>query len=232
VTSRCKLSRVAGEFTRVSLISAEERAALMRAPRPKRDLPLVAPNAAESPRRRLPLADAARAKDEQWRPIYAVWEITLKCDLACRHCGSRAGQARHDELSPAEALDLVRQMAELGVKEVTVIGGEAYLREDWTDIIREIRKHGMQSTMTTGGRGMTRERAEAAANAGLQSASVSLDGGEATHDRLRGVKGSHASALEALAHLSRAGIAVSVNTQINRLSVPDLSEVLDTVIRR
>jgi MoaA/NifB/PqqE/SkfB family radical SAM enzyme len=54
-------------------------------------------------------------------------------------------------------------------------------------IIRAIRASGMQATMTTGGRGMTRERAAAGARAGLQSASVSIDGTEATHDRLRGV---------------------------------------------
>jgi radical SAM protein with 4Fe4S-binding SPASM domain len=210
------------------LISPEARAALMRAPRPKRDLP-IAPHA-EPFRRRLPLADAAREIDVAYRPIYAVWETTLKCDLACRHCGSRAGQARPDELSTEECLDLVRQMAELGVKEVTVIGGEAYLRDDWTDIIREVRKYGMQATMTTGGRGMTKERAEAAARAGLMSASVSIDGSRAVHDRLRGVQGSYDSALAALANLTAAGIPVSVNTQINRLSVPDLPHVLDTLI--
>jgi radical SAM protein with 4Fe4S-binding SPASM domain len=89
----------------------------------------------------------------------------------------------------------------------------------------------MQATITTGGRGITRERAEAAARAGLQNASVSIDGAEATHDRLRGVRGSHASAVEALGHFARAGIPVSVNTQINRLSVPDLPDVLDVIIR-
>jgi len=211
----------------VRLISESARDALMQAPRPRRDLP-IAPHA-EPFRRRLPLAEA-RDADRQWRPIYAVWEITLKCDLACRHCGSRAGQARPDELTTAECLDLVRQMAELGVKEVTVIGGEAYLRDDWTEIMREIRKHGMQSTMTTGGRGMTAERARAAAEAGLQSASVSIDGVEATHDRLRGVKGSYRAAVEALGHLRSAGVAVSVNTQINRLSAKDLPAVLETLI--
>ncbi|HEX4335274.1 MAG TPA: radical SAM protein [Polyangiaceae bacterium] len=216
------------ESTRTGVISEDARAALMRAPRPKRDLP-IAPHA-EPFRKRLPLADGARDIDRRTRPIYAVWEITLKCDLACRHCGSRAGQARPDELSTAEALDLVRQMAELGVKEVTVIGGEAYLREDWTDIIREVRKFGMQSTMTTGGRGMTPERARAAAAAGLMSASVSVDGNRETHDRLRGVQGSYDSAMAALANLAAAGIPVSVNTQINRLSVPDLPHVLETII--
>ena len=50
-------------------------------------------------------------------PRSVVWELTLACDLACRHCGSRAGGARPDELSTEEAKDLVRQMADLGVRE-------------------------------------------------------------------------------------------------------------------
>lgn len=223
-----QLQAVEGDLKSV-VISPEAREALLRAPRPRRDLP-IAPHA-EPFRRRLPLAGEARDVDRQMRPIYAVWEITLKCDLACRHCGSRAGVARPDELSTAECLDLVHQMADLGVKEVTVIGGEAYLREDWTDIIREVRRCGMQSTMTTGGRGLTKERAKAAAEAGLMSASVSLDGMRETHDRLRGVKGSYDSAIAALANLREAGVAVSVNTQINRLSLPDLPDVLETIIR-
>ena len=90
-------------------------------------------------RRRLPLAPEARPIDRELRPIYAVWEVTLRCDLACRHCGSRAGHARPDELTTEEALDLVRQLAELGVKEVTLIGGEAYLRPDWLAIIEAVR---------------------------------------------------------------------------------------------
>jgi radical SAM protein with 4Fe4S-binding SPASM domain len=208
-------------------LGGEERERLMGAR--VRRLP-VAPRAATA-LRRLPLADAARDVDRAWRPIYCVWEITLACDLACRHCGSRAGHARPDELSTEECLDLVRQMAELGVKEVTVIGGEAYLREDWVDIIAAIRRHGMLATMTTGGRGVTPERAAAAAQAGLQSASVSIDGSEATHDRLRGVIGSHRAAFEALRNLRAAGIRVATNTQINRLSMPDLPEVLESIAR-
>src|SRR5881394_901073 len=122
----------------VHVLTDGERTALMTAPRPRRDLP-IAPHA-EPFRKRLPLADAPRDVDRAWKPIYAVWEITLKCDLACRHCGSRAGKERPNELSTAECLDLVHQMRDLGVKEVTVIGGEAYLRDDWTRIIEEIRR--------------------------------------------------------------------------------------------
>lgn len=56
------------------------------------------------------------------RISYAVWEITLKCNLACQHCGSRAGHTRTKELSTEEALNLVKQLAEVGITEVTLIG--------------------------------------------------------------------------------------------------------------
>jgi radical SAM protein with 4Fe4S-binding SPASM domain len=207
-------------------LASDAREAEMHKPRP-RHLP-VAPFARPA-RRQLPLAGEARDADRRWRPIYAVWEITLACDLACRHCGSRAGRQRPEELTTAECLDLVRQMAELGVKEVTIIGGEAYLREDWTEIIRAIRRHGMSATMTTGGRGISEERAQEARDAGLESASISIDGCEATHDRLRGVAGSYRAALEAMRHLKKSGVRVACNTQINRLSMPDLPAVLEAV---
>jgi radical SAM protein with 4Fe4S-binding SPASM domain len=209
-------------------LAPTERAQLMAQARP-RTLPL-APRAKPA-RRHLPLSAASRPVDGV-RPIYAVWEITLACDLACRHCGSRAGHARPDELSTEACLDLVRQMAELGVREVTLIGGEAYLREDWLEIVRAIAAHGMTPTMTSGGRGIDAELARAAAAAGLAGVSISLDGLEATHDRLRGVRGSHARALDALSHLRAAGIPVTVNTQINRLSMPELPELLESFAAR
>ena len=199
--------------------------------RAPRTLPL-APKApmAEPARRRLPLADETRPIDLRWQPIYAVWEITLRCDLACNHCGSRAGRARPDELSTEEALDLVRQMAELGVKEVSLIGGEAYLRDDWTEIARAVRSAGMLCGITTGGRGMTPERARAAFDAGVQQVSVSVDGHQATHDALRGVVGSHASAMAALKNLRDAGIKVTANTQIGRTNLAEIPTLFESLI--
>jgi|SRR5579863_1602917 len=180
--------------------------------------------------RHLPLAGEARDVDRVWRPVYAVWELTLKCDLACAHCGSRAGRPRPDELDTAECLDLVSQLAAFGVKEVSVIGGEAYLRDDWLTIVRAIRDAGMHCSMTTGGRGVTAELARASAVAGLRSVSVSIDGNEATHDRLRGVTGAYRSAVAAAGHLKTASIGLGVNTQINRLSMRELPDVLETLI--
>jgi radical SAM protein with 4Fe4S-binding SPASM domain len=213
--------------TELDPLSVEERARELSRARPKRGLP-IAPEA-KSGARHLPLADAAREVDQRHRPIYTVWEITLACDLACRHCGSRAGRGRPDELTTAEALDLVDQIADLGCKEVTLIGGEAYLRGDWLDIVRRIRKHGMTCTTTSGGRGLTSELIKEAKAAGLNGASISIDGDEETHDRLRGVVGSYRSAIHAMRTFNELGMRISCNTQINRLSMPLLGSILETV---
>lgn len=195
-------------------------------PRPK-SLP-IAPHPKPG-RRNLPLAPDVRAIDERWRPIYAVWEITLRCDLACRHCGSRAGRTRPDELTTAEALDLVDQMADLGTKEVTLIGGEAYLRDDWAEIARRAVERGMICGITTGGRGFTKERAKLAKEVGINSVSVSVDGLRETHDALRAVDGSFDAALESLHNLREAGIVVTANTQINRYSLREFESLFEVL---
>jgi nif11-class peptide radical SAM maturase 3 len=159
------------------------------------------------------------------RVSYAVWEITLKCNLACQHCGSRAGHARAQELSTQEALNLVKQLADVGIKEVTLIGGEAFLRPDWLEIAQAITEAGMICGMTTGGFGITLETAQKMKDSGIKVVSVSVDGLEATHDRLRGKPGSWQWAFKTMSHLKAAGIYFGCNTQINRLSAPEFPQI-------
>lgn len=163
-------------------------------------------------------------------PRYVVWELTLKCDLACRHCGSRAGRPREEELSLDEARDVVAQLAAMGTREVTFIGGEAYLYPHWLELVRAVADAGMFPTMTTGARQITPELARRAADAGMRAMSVSVDGMEAVHDRLRAVKGSWKAAIAALGHIRDAGMAPHANTQWNRLNLPEV-EALATVLR-
>lgn len=170
---------------------------------------------------------AASAPVRDRRAGYAVWEITLKCNLACSHCGSRAGDARADELTTEEALDLVHQMAEVGITEVSLIGGEAFLRKDWLDIAAEIVRCGMVVSMTTGGYGISLQTAQKMREVGMTSVSVSVDGLRDVHDELRGKPGAYDSAIRTLGHLREAGLAFSVNTQINRRSAPLLPQMYE-----
>lgn len=155
-------------------------------------------------------------------PAYVVWELTLACDHACTHCGSRAANARDDELTTTEALDVVEQLAALGAREVVLIGGEAYLHEGFLEIVAALSAAGIRPTMTTGGLGVTAELAAGMKAAGMHSVSVSIDGLEATHDRMRSRPGSFAAATRALDLLREAGLTVASNINVNRLNRGDL----------
>jgi radical SAM protein with 4Fe4S-binding SPASM domain len=194
------------------------------APKEERHLPIIG----GSPH--LPLAPAARPVDREHRPRVAVWELTLRCNLSCIHCGSRAGKARHDELSTEECLRVVDELYGLSVLEVSLIGGEAHLHPGFLQILRALKAHGIQVGMTTGGRGIGRELARSASEAGLDSVSVSLDGLAATHDTLRGMSGAFEGALGAIAAFQEASVFVAVNTQIGRANLEELEALLERVI--
>ena len=161
------------------------------------------------------------------RPIYCVWEITLRCDHACAHCGSRAGPAaREDELSTQEMLDVADALIRLQTREVTLIGGEAYLRSDVYQLTEHLARQGVRVTMQTGGRGLTPTRCRRLKDAGMAAIGVSVDGPAAIHDALRASPGSHEAALRAIDNAVAAGFVVTSNTQINRLNLPHLRETI------
>ena len=172
---------------------------------------------------------AVRAEDiGQNKPIYTVWELTLKCDHACAHCGSRAaptaGKVRPDELSTAELLEVAASLVRLGAREVTLIGGEAYLRPDVYEIVAALHEGGVRVTMQTGGLAFTAERARRFKEAGLAALGVSVDGPPEVHDLLRARPGSHAAAMKALHNAADVGLITTSNMQVNQLNRHLLAE--------
>ncbi len=158
-------------------------------------------------------------------PAYVVWELTLRCDQRCTHCGSRAMDSRPDELSTAEALEVVRQLQAMRTRELVLIGGEAYLHPGFLEVVAATKAAGIRPAMTTGGRGITETLARQMAEAGLYAASVSIDGLGNTHDLIRAVPGSFESATASLRHLRTAGIRTASNTTLNRLNAPEIEGI-------
>ena len=91
--------------------------------------------------------------DQDYHPRYVIWELTLRCDQPCTHCGPRAGISRDSELTTAEALKVVEQLAAMRAREVTLIGGEAYLHPGFLDVAKGLTAAGVQTAVTTGGAG-------------------------------------------------------------------------------
>ena len=162
-------------------------------------------------------------------PAYVVWELTLRCDQRCTHCGSRADLPRTGELSIAEALVVAQDLIALKTKEVILIGGEAYLHEGFLSVTQALKEGGVEVGLTTGGRGITKELAHAMKSAGIDRVSVSIDGLLEVHDLLRANKGSFSNALKAIENLKEAKIRPTVNTTINRLNKAQLEDLYTTL---
>lgn len=149
-------------------------------------------------------------------PRFCVWEITLACNASCVHCGSDAGRARNDELDREEALRLCGDLARLGVRRVTLSGGEPLMRPDWQDIARSLVECGVEADMISNGIALDETCARRIRALGLKGVTLSIDGTGDVHDELRGVKGAFSRALEAARLLLREGVPVGAVTQVNR----------------
>ncbi len=163
------------------------------------------------------------------RPRNCVWELTLACNLNCVHCGSSAGRARLDELSTAECLDVVDQLAGLGCELITLSGGEPMMRDDWFVIARAIADRGIHVNMVTNGLMITDRSAALIAESGMCNVGVSIDGPQEIHDRIR-ARGAFAKSIEGIRTLVRNGVSVGVMTTINRWNMAHLAEIRQIAI--
>ncbi|MBW2278322.1 MAG: radical SAM protein, partial [Deltaproteobacteria bacterium] len=160
-----------------------------------------------------------------YKPQRCVYEATLACNLQCRHCGSRAGKARPDELTTAEAEDLFTQLVELGCKRVTISGGEPLMRPDWPELIAAATRSGLATAMISNGLKLDLDTAKRAKASGLRTVGISLDGVGRTHDLIRGRIGHFDAVARAMDSAAAAGLAFTAITTINSLNLHELEQI-------
>jgi radical SAM protein with 4Fe4S-binding SPASM domain len=163
-------------------------------------------------------------------PFIVGWELTLACNLRCRHCDSSAGAPRARELSRAEALSLCEQFPELLVNEVIFTGGEPLLCPYWSDLAARLLELGIKTGVVTNGLPLAEETVAAMLRTGLTAAGVSLDGFESQHDRIRGVEGAFRRAVRGIELMVSRGIEVTVITSVTAVNLPQLGEICELVL--
>ncbi|MEM3011337.1 MAG: radical SAM protein [Candidatus Bathyarchaeia archaeon] len=116
-------------------------------------------------------------------PLNVEWEITSACNLRCRHCYVSAGARLPEELTTEEALKLIGELDEIGISDITLSGGEPFLRKDIWLIIDELHKRQIPFTIYTNATLLDAEVVEKLVNRKVKSISVSLNGATAeTHN--------------------------------------------------
>ncbi len=156
-------------------------------------------------------------------PICLTWELTYACNLACVHCLSSSGRRDPDELTTAEARQVIDELSALGVFYVNIGGGEPMLRSDFFDLVGYSVEHRVGVKFSTNGTRMTAERARRLAAMEYLDVQISLDGADPTvNDAVRG-DGSFAAARRAMDHLADAGFGpFKLSVVVTRQNVTQL----------
>lgn len=163
------------------------------------------------------------------------WECTLRCNLHCRHCGSDCHISSVGPDMPFEdfrkVLARIKERYDPHHIMVILTGGEPLMRKDLEKCGREI--YGMEFPwgIVSNGMLMTPRRIESLLRAGLNAATVSLDGFMQDHDWMRGVPGSFRHAEEAVRILAaESSVEFDVVTCVNNRNYGTLAEFRDYLI--
>ena len=136
-----------------------------------------------------------------------MYKRQLRCNLACRHCGSDCrSEAAVPDMPAADFLRTIDTITPHVVPNrvlIVITGGEALMRRDIEEVGRALYDRGYPWGIVTNGMLLDERRLESLLRAGLHTATVSLDGFAETHNRIRRNERSYERALGALRLLAR-----------------------------
>jgi mycofactocin radical SAM maturase len=160
-------------------------------------------------------------------PICLTWELTYACNLACVHCLSSSGRRDPHELSTEECRAVLDELQRMQVFYVNIGGGEPTVRRDFWELVEYATAHDVGVKFSTNGSRITPQTARRLASWSYVDVQISLDGASPeVNDAVRGA-GSHATAINAMENLARAGVeGFKVSVVVTRRNVEELDALL------
>jgi radical SAM protein with 4Fe4S-binding SPASM domain len=160
-------------------------------------------------------------------PVSVVWSLSYQCNLRCMHCYQNAGQPSTDELTIDEQLDIVDQIARIGVSLVVLSGGEPLANPNLSRLIQRIRAHKMAVSIDSNGVLLDAENVRCLKELGVTSIELSLDSvNPEVHDRFRGLEGAFKKTLNAVELCAGAGLYTTVATTATMLNHAESAELI------
>lgn len=169
--------------------------------------------------------------ETKYVPFAAVWEVTMNCNMRCKHCGSSCEGPLPDELTTEEAMKLCDDLGAIGLDRITLSGGEVFTRPDWPQIIERLTKNKIKTNVLSNGWLLDTETVRKAKEAGVTNIGISIDGLEETHDFIR-KKGSWDRIMAGLDVLKEEGVPASIVSCLHRKNMPELPELKKVLVKK
>src|SRR3989339_1232712 len=179
-------------------------------------------------------ASLITAIQNKYREFCLPWgvhfELTHRCNLDCCHCYV-VDKEEGDELTYPEIIDILKQLQEMGTVSLALSGGEIFLREDLSEIIRFAGQH-FVVILLTNGTFITPSIVQCLKEIGISQVEISLYGASPqVHDAITGVSGSYIRTINALGLLQREQIPTVIKSTMMRENIHEY-EGLKDIARR
>ena len=159
-------------------------------------------------------------------PLVSSVQITLRCNSRCVYCNIWKLKDNSEAMSLDTLGKIFGSLRELGVRIVSLTGGEPLTRNDLAEVIHLAKCYGLLPHVCTNGITLTRECAAELVEAGVYSIILSLDTLDPEiYEKHRGVSFKFAErALASLAYIANEHpqICVAVNCVITRHNIDKL----------
>ena len=163
-------------------------------------------------------------------PITLQFELTGACNLACKHCYNRSGDADRETLmTPDKWCELARHIVnDGGIFQCIISGGEPLLLGNRLfDIMDILHDDGTSFVVITNSLLLTKDKVKRFAKYRFFWFQISIDGATAAvHDKFRGVNGSFDKAVNGALEISDAGIPLVI---AHTVTPENISQVEDMV---
>jgi radical SAM protein with 4Fe4S-binding SPASM domain len=153
------------------------------------------------------------------------WAVTGTCNLKCRHCYMEAPSRRYADMNGEDVIRIIEQFVRANIVQVTITGGEPFVREDLLAIIETLQRKKIRvRQIYSNGLLITDTILKKIKDIGLSPAFCLSFDGCGTHDRMRGVAGTEQKVLDGIKRIRFAGFPITVTTAIDRISKMCLPE--------
>lgn len=154
------------------------------------------------------------------------FHLTDACNLSCRHCLFSASPAKNRSIHPELLQKTVEQGLQLGCRLFSFTGGEPFIYPDFIPFLQQLLADNPNCHAAVLSNGLLLDQhLDELGNMDRLHLQVSLDGLEASHDRLRG-NGSYQKLIKNLQALQKANIAFTLSVALSTENINDLPELV------
>jgi radical SAM protein with 4Fe4S-binding SPASM domain len=164
--------------------------------------------------------------------LSATLGLTDRCNLRCVHCfvhePARDHEIKDREMTTAQWMDILDQLAEMGCLSLLITGGEPLVRDDFVEIYSHAKRRGFLITLFTNGTLLTPELVELLASWYPRAIEVTLYGlTRETYGAVTGNPAAFERCIKGVEMLVEAGLPLRLKAMAMRPTVAEIPAMYD-----